>query len=135
MPWRHTLWLIKHHTMKMHGWVEVELHMFLSLSLDGSMWSPSCLSCFTPGEISPSTHLIGGWFAPRTSLGMVVKRKITFPCLESNPGRPVTILTQLSASPSLKLRGRNNMQPSCFSLKINLLLWHRLERYGILCEE
>jgi hypothetical protein len=41
---------------------------FLTLALDGGECSASCLGHFTPGEISPSTHWIGGWVDPRTDL-------------------------------------------------------------------
>jgi len=42
--------LIKHHTIKTYGRVEV---------LDGGEWSASY-----PSQFTPATHLIGGWVAP-----------------------------------------------------------------------
>jgi hypothetical protein len=64
-------------------------------------WSDSRLGRFTPWEIVPGTHWIGGWVGPRAGLDAMEKRKISFPCWESNPGshpayRAVTIPTELS---------------------------------------
>jgi len=39
MPLRHILCLTKHHAMKTYWEVEVELHAFLTLALDGSSLS------------------------------------------------------------------------------------------------
>jgi hypothetical protein len=36
----------------------------------------------------PGTQWIGGWMGPRTGLDYVKWRTISFPCWESNPGRP-----------------------------------------------
>jgi hypothetical protein len=83
----------------LNGTVEVLLHIFITSVLDGGQWSASCPSHFTPGEGASNTHLIGSWIGPRASVYMVVKRKITAPYSESNPGCPahssVTILTDL----------------------------------------
>jgi hypothetical protein len=45
-------------------------------TLDRGGWSASHPGCFTPREIAPGTHWIGGWVGPRASLDTVVKRKI-----------------------------------------------------------
>jgi hypothetical protein len=37
-----------------------------------------------PRESVSSTHCIGGWVGPRASLDAMKKRKISFPCRESN---------------------------------------------------
>jgi hypothetical protein len=42
---------------------------------------------FIPGERAPSTHWIGGWVGPEAGLDVVPKKKISFPCRDSNPGR------------------------------------------------
>jgi hypothetical protein len=42
-----------------------------------------------PGDRASSIHLIGGWVDPRAGLVAVEERKITCPCRESNPDRPV----------------------------------------------
>jgi hypothetical protein len=47
--------LIKHHAMKMCRGVEVLLHAFLTSALDGSEWSASRPSRFTPCERPSST--------------------------------------------------------------------------------
>jgi hypothetical protein len=80
--------------------VEVQLHTFLTLALNGSEWSASRPNHFTLGERVPGTHWIRDWVGPTASLDMVTKRKNTCPCQESNPCRParslVIILTELS---------------------------------------
>jgi len=99
MPWRCILCLTKHHAKITYGGVEILLHAWLTLALDGHEWSVSCPSCFTPRERAPSTHLIGGWVGPRASLNMVANRKNPYLCWESSPGHPVhslvNILTEL----------------------------------------
>jgi hypothetical protein len=40
----------KHHIMQMCEEVEVQLHIFLTLALDGSKWSDSCSGHLTPCE-------------------------------------------------------------------------------------
>jgi len=51
--------------------VDVQLHTFLTLALDGGEWSVSHPSHFTPGERAPDTHWIGAWIGPRSSLEVV----------------------------------------------------------------
>jgi hypothetical protein len=41
---------------------------FLTSALDGGQLSASRLGCFSPGEIAPGTHWIGGWVGPRAGL-------------------------------------------------------------------
>jgi hypothetical protein len=63
---------------------------FLTSALDGSEWSASLPSHFTPRGKSPLTHGIGGWVGSKTSLDDVKRRKILpLPGLEFRPlGRP-----------------------------------------------
>jgi hypothetical protein len=82
---RLSLCLTKHHSIKAYWWMEVYLHAFLALALDGGEWSASRPSRFTPRERAPGTHWIGGWVGPRTVLDAVVKRKIPSLHRESNP--------------------------------------------------
>jgi hypothetical protein len=62
--------------MKTYGGVDVQIHVFLTSAQVGGEWSASRPCRFTPGERAPSTHWIGGWVGPRTSLDDVEKRKI-----------------------------------------------------------
>jgi hypothetical protein len=71
--------------MKTYGGVEVLLHAFLTLTLDGGERSASRRGCFTPGEIALGTRSIRIWVGPRTGLDLVAKRRN--PCRKSNPGR------------------------------------------------
>jgi hypothetical protein len=43
---------------------------------------------FTPGEIAPSTHCIGGWVGPRAGLDVEARGKILYLCRGSNPSCP-----------------------------------------------
>jgi hypothetical protein len=54
--------------MKKYGGVDVQIHVFLTLTLVGGEWTDSCPCCFTPGERVFSLHLIGGWVGPRAGL-------------------------------------------------------------------
>jgi len=66
--------------------VEVQLHTFLTLALNGGEQSASCLSHFTLSVTAPSTHW-RGWAGPRASLDTVVKRQKShnWPHQELNP--------------------------------------------------
>jgi len=48
IKWGHTNIAVPVHTMKAYSGVEVELHSFLNLALDGSQCSASCPGLFTP---------------------------------------------------------------------------------------
>jgi hypothetical protein len=48
------------HALKAYWGVEVLLHTFLALELDGGEWSASRPSHFTPRERDHGTHWIGG---------------------------------------------------------------------------
>jgi hypothetical protein len=61
---------------------------FFTSALNGREWSASRLGRFTPVDTAPVTHFIGGWMGPRAGLDVIIKRKITFPFLESNLGSP-----------------------------------------------
>jgi hypothetical protein len=47
--------LTEHHAMKVYWGVEVWLHAFLILALDGAQFSASRPGCFTPRERAPDT--------------------------------------------------------------------------------
>jgi hypothetical protein len=64
--------------------VKVQVHSFLTLTLDGGEWSVSCPNHFTPGESAPSAHLVGGWVGHTASLNASEKRKISYSCCESS---------------------------------------------------
>jgi hypothetical protein len=76
--------------MKAYGGVDVYIHIFLTLVLDGREWSASCPSHFTPGKRAPGTHWIGGLVDPTAGLDDVENRKfLALPGLELRPlGRP-----------------------------------------------
>jgi hypothetical protein len=62
---------------------------FLTSALDGGDQSASRRGRFTPRKRGPGIHWIGAWVGPCASLDAVEKRKISFLCRESNPGRSV----------------------------------------------
>jgi hypothetical protein len=55
--------------MKSYGGVEMQLHAFLTLVLDGGEWSASRPGRFTRRERASDTHWIGGWGGPRRLSG------------------------------------------------------------------
>jgi hypothetical protein len=72
--------------MKVYGEVDVHIHIFLTLALDGGEWSASRPSRFTPGERAPGSYRIGGCVSQRAGLDDVEKRKLlTLPGLELQP--------------------------------------------------
>jgi hypothetical protein len=71
--------------VKAYWGMEVWLHAFLTLALDGGEWSASRPGRFTPWGNASGTHWIGGWVGPKAGLDAVVKRKIPSPCQDWNP--------------------------------------------------
>jgi hypothetical protein len=65
------LWLSKRYAMKTYEGVEVQLHTFLTLTLDGGEWLALRPSHFNPGEEAPGTHRIRGLVDPRPHLDAV----------------------------------------------------------------
>jgi hypothetical protein len=63
--------------MKAYWGMEVSLHAFLTLALDGSEWSASRSGPFTPRERDSGTHWIGCCMGSRAGLDAVVKSKIS----------------------------------------------------------
>jgi hypothetical protein len=59
--------------MKACGEVELYTHIFFTLALVGGEWSASHPGRFTPEEIGPGIHWIGGWVDHRTGLDDVEK--------------------------------------------------------------
>jgi len=75
--------------------VEEELHLFLSSALDGGEWLASC-----PEVVATVTHGVAGDIdPPRVCLDVFVKRKLSGPCRDSNPGsfNPVTNTNRIAA--------------------------------------
>jgi hypothetical protein len=68
--------------MKTYGAVDVLLHTFLILDLDGGEWSPSRPSRFTPGERSPGTYYTEGSGGLQRRCGCRDEEKNTFPLSE-----------------------------------------------------
>jgi hypothetical protein len=58
-----SLYLTKHHAMNSICGVEVELHTFLTSTLDGCEWS-----ALRHGRFIPGTHWTGDWVGPRAGL-------------------------------------------------------------------
>jgi hypothetical protein len=72
--------------MKAYGGVDVYTHVFFISALVGGEWSASRLCRFTPGEMAPGTHWIGGWVEPRADLDdMEMRKLLTLPELEIQP--------------------------------------------------
>jgi hypothetical protein len=53
---------------------------------------PYVPAALTLTERASGTHWIGGWVGPGVGLDAMKKRKISFSCLESNPGHPARSL-------------------------------------------
>jgi hypothetical protein len=68
-------------------------YTILTSVLDGSELSASRHDRFTPGGRAPGIHCIGGWVGPRAGLDNVEKRKMSYPCWESNCPRPACSLS------------------------------------------
>jgi hypothetical protein len=60
---------------------------FLTVALDVGEMSVALSGCFTPGEIAPDTHCIGGWVGPDPVLIVWSRENYCF-CQELNPGNP-----------------------------------------------
>jgi hypothetical protein len=74
----------------------------LTSAINGREWSVSSPYRFNSGERDQDTHWIRGWAGPRTGLGSMAKRKISFHCRESNRSRPLQSLYRLSCPISWK---------------------------------
>jgi hypothetical protein len=53
--------------MKAYWGVHIEIHVFLTSSIDRGEWSASRPGCLTPGERVPGTHRVGGWIGTKTN--------------------------------------------------------------------
>jgi hypothetical protein len=71
--------LTEHHPRRRSGGAELQLHAFLTSTLDGGEWSALRTGCFTPRERALGTHRIGMWVVSRAGLDTVVKKKIQAP--------------------------------------------------------
>jgi hypothetical protein len=133
------------HTMKAYrGSRGTQLHLFLTLALDGSEWSTSHLGHFTPWERTPNTYWRGGWVGPVAGLHIFENIKSHVPVRNQTPDCSASKLmiiltvsetvyrkqTQLSSLPLIfeswfvhyKLRGR------ILALQCFCCLWH-LKRF------
>jgi hypothetical protein len=61
---------------------------FLNVPLDGGEWSASCPDRYIFGERAFDGNYKGGWTDAKASLDAVEKRKLSFPCTESNSDCP-----------------------------------------------
>jgi hypothetical protein len=55
------------------GGVNIQLHSFSALALDGGEWSVSRHGRFIPGERAPGTHWIGSYLGTRAGFDAVEK--------------------------------------------------------------
>jgi hypothetical protein len=53
----------------MYGGVEIQLHHFLTSTLDGSEWQAS-----RPGHFTPDTNFLGDWVGHGANLSVMEKR-------------------------------------------------------------
>jgi hypothetical protein len=75
-------------------------------TLDGREWWASCSGHFTPDEIAPATHWIGGRVGLKACLDAVARggggKKHHFPCRESNVSSPArSVVMTLTEVPSV----------------------------------
>jgi hypothetical protein len=124
-----SLCLTKHHAIKAYWeWRYSSTHSLTS-ALDGGEWSTSRPGRFTPREKAPGTHWIGGWVGPRAVLDAAVKKKITSPRRESNPGTPIvqpvaqhyTELTWLLCLHDVMLNQAMDVFMVCYLVKMGAL--------------
>jgi hypothetical protein len=76
--------LNEQYSVKTYGGVVVEVHVFLTLALDGGKLVSFTPCRFTPAERAPGTHWIGGWVSPRAGLEDNGEVKIIPPYWDSN---------------------------------------------------
>jgi len=125
--------LTKFHAMKAYRGVEVLLHTFLALGLDGDEWSASLSDRFAPRERAHGTHFIGGWVGPRAILDMVAKWKIPSPLQNSNHPVCSPALYKLSYQETNK-KGQNPKPGHMQYLKVGTLWEKLIQWYGhMLC--
>jgi len=63
--------------------MEVYIHAFLTLALDGGGWLAS-----RPGHFTPGTHWIGGWVEPRTGPEIKKTTSLPLPGIEARSSSP-----------------------------------------------
>jgi len=68
-----------------YGGVEVQLHAFLILTLDGGKWSISRPGRFNPEKGVPGTHSTRGYKGSKVGLNIQAKRKNYAPTGNRNP--------------------------------------------------
>jgi hypothetical protein len=99
-----SLCLIKHCARKTYAWVEFQLHMYLTLELDGAV-SAFHSNHFTPGEtlladILPYAKRLGRLHSQSGHHG---EERNPRPCQESNPGHPASSLVTIFDVPGYQL--------------------------------
>jgi hypothetical protein len=66
--------------MKAYGWVDSQIHIFLTSALVGGEWLASHPCRFTPGA-----HWIGGWVGPQSRSGRRGENSWPYPDSNSDP--------------------------------------------------
>jgi len=63
------------HVIKVYGWLKVKPHVFLTLTLNGGVWSALRTGHFVVSETAESPHYIGVW-VDRETVWTSQRRKI-----------------------------------------------------------
>ena len=66
----------------------MQLHSLLNSAVDEGAWLTSRPDRFTPWEIAPVTHWIGGCMGPRAGTNVLENGKICYPVGIQTSGRP-----------------------------------------------
>jgi len=89
------LCLTKFYAVKTFGWVDVQLHTYLTSVLDGGEWSVSLSGCLIPGGKRHKCPLGRRLCGLERRSGHCTEGKNPCPRWESKPGRPARSLVSI----------------------------------------